>query len=220
MQVNKVKFNPSFQKKLVATAGVLKDSEPCPVSIYKITKKDDKDYFEKLSADEQWGLSTYLENTAETFKYYNLLKFLKRIQVDFYAVEDVTEKCLGFVVVNDTKKDKQNIIYIEAIPENSKKRGISHFLEKEKLKYNYIGETMLSFLVKKQQNNKKPKQIVAEHIVLQARNFYLKSNFRLDDEDMYIDSMHLPVELENLLISENENHTKSKIKFVGGKNVK
>ena len=219
MKISNSQFNLSFQKRLVAKANVLKDKQPCPVSIYKLTKKEDKDYFENLSFDREWGLSNFVEDIAYDFKRSKYLKIFRGKELEFYSVEDKNGTCLGIVEVDDSKKYKQNILYIESIPENSKKREVSHSLEKEKLQYRYIGETMLAFLAKQQQNKIKPKQIVVKSPLVQARNFYLKSYFCFDDKEMFLGSMHLPFENEDCLIEDNEKHTQSKIEIIGGKNV-
>ena len=216
MKINSVQISPSFQKKLVAKANVLKEKQPCPVSIYELTKKEDKDYFENLTFDAKWGLSEFADDIAWDFK---RSKYLGK-KLDFYSMEDKDGNCLGIVEVDNSKRHKQNIKYIESLPENSKKREISYALEKEKLQYSYIGETMIAFLAKRQESKLIPKQIVVQSPLAHARNFYLKSYFCFDDKEMFLGSMHLPRENEISLIEDNEKHTQSKIEIIGGKNVK
>lgn len=216
MKINSVQISPSFQKKLVAKANVLKEKQPCPVSIYELTKKEDKDYFENLTFDAKWGLSEFADDIAWDFK---RSKYLGK-KLDFYSMEDKDGNCLGIVEVDNSKRHKQNIKYIESIPENSKKREISYALEKEKLQYSYIGETMLAFLAKQQKSKIRQKEIVVKSPLAQARNFYLKSYFCFDDKEMFLGSMHLPRENEISLIEDNEKHTQSKIEIIGGNNVK
>lgn len=216
MKINSVQISPSFQKKLVAKANVLKEKQPCPVSIYELTKKEDKDYFENLTFDAKWGLSEFADDIAWDFK---RSKYLGK-RLDFYSMEDKDGNCLGIVEVDNSKRHKQNIKYIESLPENSKKREISYALEKEKLQYSYIGETMLAFLAKQQKSKIRQKEIVVKSPLAQARNFYLKSYFCFDDKEMFLGSMHLPRENEISLIEDNEKHTQSKIEIIGGNNVK
>lgn len=220
MKINSVQFSPSFQKKLVAKANVIKEKQPCPVSIYELTKKEDKDYFESLTVDGKWGLSEFADDIAYDFKYSRYLKNFRGKEFNFYSMEDKDGNCLGILEVDNSKKYKQNIKYIEAVPENSKKREKAIFLEKEKLKYKYIGETMLAFLAKQQESKLIPKQIVVQSPLAQARNFYLNSYFCFDDKEMFLGSMHLPFENQVSLIEDNEKHTQAQIELMRGKNVK
>ena len=206
MNINSVKFNPSFQKKLMAIGNVVKNNEPCAVSIYKLDKKEDKDYFTKLENTPEWYLSTYLRFIGKDFDKSNLMNFFKNMFLEYYSIEDSYGRCLGMVEVDDNKRKTQNIEYLETFPANRWSR-----------RYRYVGETMLAFLTKQQQMKSNPKQIIVDTPMLDAQPFYLKSYLKYDDETNHTLGMHLPNERVDLLLKQNEEHTGSEIKFVGGK---
>lgn len=207
MNINSVKFNPSFQKKLVATSNILHYNKPCPISIYKIERKEDSDYFINLQETPEWFLSTYLNHIESDFKKSNFIDFLKGKKFDFYSMEDKKGNCIGLIEIDNSKKKVQNIEYFETFPSNRFYRD-----------YQYIGETMLAFLAKLQQSKKKPKEIIVDTPMLDAQPFYKKAFMKYIDEMMTLDGMYLPKENEELLIKNNEKHTGTKIQMKGSQN--
>ena len=206
MNISSTKFNPSFQKQLVAITDVIRNNESCPVSIYKLDKKEDEFYFQKLESTPEWYLSTYLRFIDKDFERSSFMNFFKSMFLEYYSIEDTYGNCLGIVEVDDNKRKTQNIEYLETFPANRWYR-----------KFQYVGETMLAFLAKQQQMKKNPKQIIVDTPMLDAQPFYLKSYLKYDDDTNHTLGMHLPKENVDLLLKQNEEHTGSEIKFVGGK---
>lgn len=203
MKINNSIFNQSFQKRLVANANILKNNQPYPVEIYEVNKKEDEDYFEKLSQNDNWRSANLLKYVQEQFSKTARLRFTHGLKLKFYTVEDKKQNCLGIVQVDNSKLNSQEILYIEAQPANKKSK-----------EYKYIGETMLSFLVKQQQSNKRARQLFVPLPLDDARDFYLKSLFCFDSTPWQPLRMYLPLNNEESLISINEVHTKSKIELV------
>ncbi len=204
MNINSSKFNLSFQKQLVAKATVLKNNEQCPVSVYKLDKKEDKDYFENLSQDKKWQGSKLLKYVVEQFPKQTRLKFTHGYKLKFYTLEDKEKNCLGYMQVNDARLNVQNLQYIESQPANKKTK-----------EYKYLGETMLAFLAKQQQAKKWAKQLYIPTPLFDAREFYYKEGFESACDSLHPLKMFLPLGEEENLIARNEVHTQSEIELVG-----
>lgn len=226
MNINFSNYNLSFQKKLMANANVIKDNEPCPVSIYKLDKKDDKNYLKNLSEkDKNWQYSFYLDKIQKEFEHSLRLRLKNGSKLEFYTLEDKDQNCLGLVEVDNGKKEKQNVAYLERFPADYQKH-----------RYKYIGETLLSFLAKQQKAAKAPRKIVVDNAMIEAQEFYLKSHFKYMYDgctynQMYLptfdcdeaaghntsvqDKMFLPKYNDDLLLESNKNHTGSEIELVG-----
>ncbi len=224
MNINSSKFNLSFQKKLMAKANVIKNNEPCPVSIYKLDRKQDKDYIKNLREnDSDWSYAYYLTDMEEQFEQAKYARLINGENLKFYTLEDENQKCLGLVEVDNGSIGKQNIVYFERFPAN-----------KEKKEFKYIGETLLAFLTKQQKTANIPRKIIIKDAMDDAQPFYTKSNFLFryelnplfvplpvfdsDDENGFarrLNQMILPKNKMDLLLENNKNHTKSEIELVG-----
>ena len=226
MNINSSKFNLSFQKKLMAKANVIKNNEPCPVSIYKLDRKQDKDYIKNLREnDSDWSYAYYLTDMEEQFEQAKYARLINGENLKFYTLEDENQKCLGLVEVDNGGIGKQNIVYFERFPADYQKH-----------RYKYIGETLLSFLAKQQKAAKAPRKIVVDNAMIEAQEFYLKSHFKYMYDgctynQMYLptvdcdesagyngssaDKMFLPKYNDDLLLESNKYHTKSEIELVG-----
>lgn len=205
MNIKSTKFNPSFQKQLMAKGNVLKNNEPCAVSIYKLNKREDKKYFKDLyEREEDWEFAYYLKFIKDQFEHSLKYRLTKGQKLEFFAIEDSKNNCLGIVEVDNAKKDKQNIAFIETFPMN-----------RETNEFKYIGETLLSFLVKQQNIQENPKEIIVKMAMLEAQPFYVKSHFNFKNDGCTHYYMFLPKENEDLLLESNKAHTKSEIELVG-----
>lgn len=205
MNISSVKFNPSFQKKLMAKGNVLKDNEPCPVAIYKLDKREDKKYLKDLYENaDNWKFSYYLSFIKEQFAHPIKYRITKGQKLEFYTIEDSKNNCLGIVEVDNGKKDKQNVAFIETFPEN-----------RDTNEFKYIGETLLTFLTKQQQAQEKPREIIVKMAMLEAQDFYVKSHFEYMFDGCTTNYMFLPKENEDLLIESNKFHTNKEIELVG-----
>lgn len=226
MNITSSKFNLSFQKKLMANANVIKDNKPCPVAIYKLDKKEDKNYLKNLSKnDKNWQYPFYLDRIQKEFEHSFRFRLKNGSKLEFYTLEDKNQNCLGLVEVDNGKKGKQNIAYLEKFPADYQKH-----------RYKYIGETLLAFLAKQQKSAKEPRKIVVDNAMIEAQEFYLKSKFKYMYDgctynQMYLptvdcdesagyngssaDKMFLPKYNDDLLLESNKYHTKSEIELVG-----
>ena len=205
MNINSAKFNLSFQKKLMANANVIKNNEPCPVSIYKLDKSEDKKYLKDLYENaDNWKFSYYLPFIKEQFAHPIKYRITKGQKLEFYTIEDSKNNCLGLVEVDNAKKDKQNISFIETFPEN-----------RETNEFKYIGETLLAFLTKQQQIQENPREIIVKMAMLEAQPFYVKSHFKFMHNGCTPYFMFLPKMNEDLLIESNKFHTNKEIELVG-----
>lgn len=190
----------SFKKTLVAKTNILKNNQPCSVSIYELKKREDKDYFEKLLDDKKWKNSRFLVFMKKHFEKSVRYKFTGGPNLKFYSLEDKKQNCLGLVEVDNSRFDTQNILYIESFPLNKKNK-----------EYKYIGETLLAFLTKQQQMKIKPKKLFINFVVTGAEPFYLKSHFGFENT---CKQMSLRKDNQKLLIESNKEHTQSEIELV------
>lgn len=204
MNINSSKFNLSFQKKLMANANVIKDNEHCPVSIYKLQRIKDKDYFEKLQENDLWQKSSFLNKFSIEFKKSPYLQIIKGYDLDFYALEDKENNCLGLVEVDSGQSGRQKVRFIETFPANRSQKD-----------FKYIGETMLAFLTKQIQSGKAFQQLYIPQATINAQSYYRKLGFLYDAEPDFPTNMCLTYDREHILLDSNKIHTGSEIELVG-----
>lgn len=203
--------NLSFQKTLVAKAGIItnKKSEEC--NIYSLNPEEDYEYFSDLSNDENWDDNqwAYIMDCAIRKMDY----FQER---NFYVLENNNEECLGYVQTYEkTDQPKDNslsplqydyINYLEVAPQLQNNDIGSQKNNK------YIGETLFAFLCKlSQATNKK---CIKLNSTDDSITFYDKCNCtyvpRLDNNYMIISEDNY-----EKTIKQNEQHTGRKIELIG-----
>lgn len=197
MNVNKLQ-NTSFQKKLVAYANVIKNNQPYPCAIYKLEKGIDCDYF--IKQGQVWKKAKYLQPVEAELENNFHNPYIGDSEI--YVIENKKEKCLGYCH-QDTLNKGNEVITLEVHPRYKHENG--------KRKVKYIGETLLAFLAKLSQRQKKP-TLKIDHATKDSRPFYTeKCGF---DDEKNDSSPELKQRSFNALIKQNEKHTKGKIIFV------
>lgn len=191
----------NFGKTLKARTSVLNakgDSVPC--SIYKINPHTDGDYFEKLSNDENWQNSEYVDFLDEEIPYVR-----ETPENEFFVLETNKGECIAISEVTEKpKKYVLDILETSPICVNDRKH--------KNAKYKYAGETIISFLAKMAAKHKK--ECIQTEPVISAKKFYTdKCHFspRPDAEDYHV---FLNNKDYNTLIRQNETHTNSKIELL------
>lgn len=201
MKISNFISKVSFNKSLVANCSVIKkDNTPISCSVYNLTQKDDSNYFDNIPNKHDWFGSKYLCYLKEDLK--NLDSKQNR---NIYSLESLNGDCLGFSEIEYGTNSVNEVLFLETVP-------TQNFSSREKSSFKYIGETLLSFLVKKSKEQK------AKRVELQATvasiNFYKnKCFFRTPKKET--DPLYLLKRDFSKLINQNEKHTQSSIELVG-----
>lgn len=178
MKINSINSNISFQKTLVANTAYIKDALPRPAKIYHLNSEEDSDYFKNLNKKEDWKRHNYLFLIRDDFafsKEYN--KMFPEQQKSFFVMEDENNECISIVEVLINNQDLEtNIEFFEVCPKYA-----SDF---EKRRAKYIGEAFISFLANFS-DKFLDKDLVVPLPHPQARKFYEKCGFMLDDNEGY-----------------------------------
>ncbi len=130
MKINNTNLN--FGKILRANCRVFKSDKPVDCSIYELEKNKDKNYFDSLSKDKNWKNSKFLDKFDEA------IKSPECFDSKVYILENnKTKECLGACSAYPSNHyDAICIDRIESVP------------NKKELKYNFIGQSFISFLTK------------------------------------------------------------------------
>ena len=196
MKINTQNPQINFNKRLEAKASVIRDGKPLPCNIYSLDYDEDKLYFKNLSDDNNWEMGYFPEVADIDFT-------TPYTPYEFFAIEDNDANCLGYAEVLKknfffTKPEKKlEICLLETCPDFSKNNKFR--------KTKYIGETLLSFIVKKAKENNISK-ICVPTFAERAYLFYTKNcNF----EDMALSPDRLVLQKSNYdsLLQQNEQHT-------------
>lgn len=190
----KINFsNIHFQKTLRAKCAVLKDGISQDANIYELDYRD-WSYCSKISKDEKWRGASFLY----------VLKFaiddITGGKRSVYVVEDsINDDCIGYCVME--KDHRSDIIrYIETLP-------------KAKSPYKYIGESLITFLLKEAKEKGKS-ELSVYNFISKAKDFYLKkchfTQWQSEDSRASIDCNDL-----DKLEKQNQNHTKKSIEYFG-----
>ncbi|MBQ8886382.1 MAG: hypothetical protein IJY61_01610 [Candidatus Gastranaerophilales bacterium] len=195
-------LNPvSFKKTLVANCSVIKkENTVLPCQIYSLSQKDDIDYFEKVSNAKEWKSARYLCYLKDD---------LKTIDEDedysIFTLENLDGDCLAYSEIVKKPQNIDEVLYLETVPSQT-------YLNSHKATCKYIGETMLSFMVKKSKQEKSRR--VELHPSISSTSFYLDNCYftkpHCDTEPFYIPRYRYPK-----LIEKNETHTHSTIELIG-----
>ena len=198
MKINNIN-NFSFQKRLIANCAVLKEEQPKSCKIYKMEAQD-QDYFKNLFNEESWQNAYYLENIDAMMKY----RTLGGRQI--YSMEDGNDKCIAFCEVDHECIDSDILEFIEVAPKIASSNG--------ERKTKYVGETLMSFLMKYALQNGK-QMLAVDSPSERAEDFYLKTcgmseRTILKRRDFIIKEKEI-----NKLLAKNESHTGSNIEITG-----
>ena len=203
MKINSVNSNISFQKTLMANTAYVKDAWPCPAKIYHLDTDEDFSYFKNLSKKEDWKRNNYLLLMRDDFD------FCKRHndafpdrQKDFFVMEDENNECISIVETETNKQSVEtNVEFFEVCPKYAS--------EFEGRRAKYIGEAFISFLANFS-NKKLDTDLVVALPHPQARKFYEKCGFMLDDNDGY----YMPQENIEALTQKSNLRTGHKMEIV------
>lgn len=198
MKINNMN-NFSFQKRLIANCAVLKEKQPEACKIYKMGAQD-QDYFKNLFKEESWQDAYYLESIDAMMKY----RTLGGRQI--YSMEDSNDNCIAFCEVDHECIDSDILEFIEVAPKIASSNG--------KRKTKYVGETLMSFLMKYALQNGK-QMLAVDSPSERAEDFYLKNcgmseRTILNRKDFVINEKGI-----NKLLDKNLSHTGSKIEIKG-----
>ena len=203
MKISSVNHNLSFQKILVANTAYIKDDSPCSAKIYQLDRDEDADYIKKLNKSENWKRNNYLLLMRDDFnsvKQYNEM-FAER-QKDFFVMEDENNECISIVEVQTNQEDVEtNVEFFEVCPKYAS--------EFDGRRAKYIGETFLSFLAN-YTNDVLNTDLVVYLPHPQARKFYEKCGFLLDDQEGY----YMPQNKIAELTQKNNDRTGCKMEVV------
>ena len=203
MKISSVNHNLSFQKILVANTAYIKDDSPCGAKIYQLDRDEDADYIKKLNKSVNWKRNNYLLLMRDDFnsvKQYNEM-FAER-QKDFFVMEDENNECISIVEVQTNQEDVEtNVEFFEVCPKYAS--------EFDGRRAKYIGETFISFLAN-YTNDVLNTDLVVYLPHPQARKFYEKCGFLLDDEEGY----YMPQNKIAELTQKNNDRTGCKMEVV------
>lgn len=202
MKISSLNKQISFSKTLVANCSVLnKNDGPIPCKIYSLNQQEDSDYFEKIPNASDWENAKYL-----CYLKVDLERFDDFVYKDYsiYALENEEGDCLGYSEISNKYLGTDEVTYLETVPSQA-------YYNRRKSKLKYIGETLLSFMVKKAQ--KDSKDFVELYPSMASTMFYMKKCFFTpydDDPDtFYLDKYNF-----DKLIKNNEQNTNSSIELL------
>ena len=203
MKISSLSSQISFKKTLVANCSVIKKEDTSyPCQIFSLDDDGDINYFDNVNNRNDWINSRYL-------CYLN--KDLKTIKDDFdygyriYALETNDGDCLGYSEIVKRDDGVDEILFLETVPTQT-------FLNSHKSKFKYIGETLLSFMVKKSQQEES-RQVELQPSILSTA-FYRDKCFFIPPEKE-VDPYYLTRNSFSKLIKQNEEHTHSSIELIG-----
>ena len=194
MNISNINNSINFQKKLVATAGILRNkvSENC--KIYELDPKEDREYYTKqIQLNDAWNTSRYFKRIDEE------IRETGDLAEKFYTLEDKYGNCL--VAAITTENYFCNDLEWLASAPNRKADGIK-----------YGGETILTYLAKKSQANGR-ESFEVPCAANTAVEFYKKSRFNLINPKF--PNFSLPKKKYGELLKQNKEHTGIKLKLKG-----
>ena len=203
MKITSLTGQVSFKKTLVANCSIIKKEDiPYPCRIFSLDENSDIDYFDNVNNKPDWNNARYLCYLKED---------LKTIEEDIdygyriYSLEGPDGDCFAYSEV--VKKDDgiDEVLFLETVPTQT-------FLNAHKSKFKYIGETLLSFMVKKSQEEKSRR--IELHPSILSTAFYRDKCFFVPPKKE-VDPYHLCRNHFSKLIQQNEEHTLSSIELIG-----
>ena len=203
MRITKLSNKISFSKTLVANCSVIKkDDTPYPCHIFSLDDDSDINYFDNVNNKQDWNNARYLRCLKQD------LKTIKDDIADgyrIYSLETMDGDCLGYSEVVKRDNSVDEVLFLETVPTQT-------FLNSHKSKFKYIGETLLSFMVKKSQQEES-RQVELQPSILSTA-FYRDKCFFIPPEKE-VDPYYLTRNSFSKLIKQNEEHTHSSIELIG-----
>ena len=201
MNITKLSNKISFSKTLVANCSVIKKEDtPYPCQIYSLDKNSDADYFETVNNAQDWQSGRYL---------CYLKQDIKTIEEDtgynIFTLETREGDCLGYSEVAKRDNGIDEVLFLETVPSQT-------FLNAHKSQFKYIGETLLSFMVKRSQKEESMRVELQPSIL--STSFYRDKCF-FSAPDKEVDPLYLTSDKFSKLIKRNEGHTYSTIELIG-----
>lgn len=203
MKINFAQNNISFCKTLVATGAYLENGESEPCSFYKLDKSEDSKLINEIANSDEWIDSQLMTAYKSNFD-------CEDWEIDeFYIAENKDGECIAISQLYDPcidDKKGKGVYILETSPKLCS--------ENKDRKTKYIGETFLTFIAKLAWQ--KGYAVDIPLAVDTALPFYVdKCFFKKVGES---DGEYTPVTLYSDdffdLIHQNEEHTKTQIKFV------
>ena len=201
MYISNIHQQINFNKRLEATAAIIKHGKPIPCNIYSLERDKDINYFKDLVKDYNWDCGIYTPFADDNI---NTLK-----NGLFYVMENQRGKCLGYTQIsreniNNRNNDKAiNILLLETCP--------SYASHHRRRKGKYIGETLIAFIaaLAKRTNTD---SVCVPYPAEPAYDFYTQN---CDFEKYLFEQPRLILNRSkyDALLYRNEHHTKHKIEF-------
>ena len=201
MNVQLSKKNISFKKILTANANVISGKKPVAVKIYRLDKKEDKGYFDKLPNKDSWKNADLIDAVQEHFDTDTGDNIRK-----FYSMEDYWGNCLGVMESIDLPNRVNQINYLETCPEFAQKN--------KKRRIKYIGETMIAFATQ-MSSNRNDSSVKIRKPLTKSMPFYLDKCFFEKPVNKSSKMLILPNTKFDLLLEQNLRHTKNRMEYLG-----
>ena len=198
MKISQQNSSVSFQKSLVAKAGIIRAGKSRTCKIFRLFKDIDNDYFQQVRNKDKWVNSSFMQEVSDNIK--NLPE-QKRI----YVLEDKKENCLGFVELIDLPShNKKEVLFLETCPKYSNSNADRSA--------KYIGETLLAFVAKLAKKDKNDKVSISVY-TQNARPFYV-DKCKFIQSSKHSNSIELPKSKFGHLLLQNGLHTKRKMELI------
>lgn len=197
MRINSAITNLSFQKKLEAYCNIKTNDSAIPCYIYQLDPDEDKFFFQNLNKESAWENSEYMILLG-----YDLRNTKIKPHTSVHEIETKNGECIGCFSLVD-KGMTYCVELLETAPkyQNNKKNS----------KYQYIGETLLSFVAKlAKQNGRKEVYLDSAY---SAIDFY-KNHCFFKNVEFLSNEMHLNRKNFDKLIEQNAKHTGKNIEIV------
>ena len=123
-----------------------------------------------------------------------------------YVIESEAERCLGYIIMKTDYEDEteEEIVYLETCPKYQTKN--------EKRSLQYIGETLISFIVGGLDKDKTNAVMIKDYSEI-GKPFYI-NNCGFEELKDRNNALMLKKENFSELLKRNEKHTKSKIRYI------
>ena len=161
MKIDKIN-NTSFQKKLVAKCGILKDGAPATAKIYRLNKKEDRDYFKNASKTPEWKNSMLLSDIRRGFRCCGNNK-----NYEFCVMEDENKNLLGISGFFGYIGNRGYLMFLETAPNCS--------INNADRDTKYVGESLVSYHASKCLKNRKDFMVADIASSKSAEDFYYRN---------------------------------------------
>lgn len=198
MNISQQNSSVSFQKSLVAKAGIVRAGKSRICNIYRLYKDVDNDYFKQIRNREKWLKSSFMNEVSDNIENLPEMKHI-------YVLEDKKSNCLGFIeFMNLPAQNKKEILFLETCP-NCSNSNIDRSVK-------YVGETLMAFVTKLAKKDKNDKVSISVY-TQNAKPFYV-DNCKFSQASETSRTIELPNSKFGKLLFQNRLHTKRKIDFI------